>query len=519
MDTQSFRPHGTAGRGDKYLRDVAREVHRAIRTAQREFQFATLRLEPAGLTAFSMLLAEFAEDLHNDVGIWRAYEDWNRQWFGVSLPMTDGDDDATATAISSGRVRHMLWVLFTELNPDLTLAPTHADLAHVAEVVAGVLVQRMAPIPRDSGVKLFMATPNEHGWDIKRKLVWMGTKSYLFRTACQHYLSEQKGGKDDNAIGQTDDFLCQECTQWSGMGVLDLLAGALPLTEDQRTVLRGWHERHAAFYRVDTVEPDVVRVTNLVNDEPYVVMMGAGSQPFRPDAVIFGSLVPWGGYWYWSGAQQQFPAMDASAVADVRTSMITKTPSVVYRYRKDLLAKAQTGNERHYRHFLAYHQGKDLVAYPDGLSMAADEQRRFRLMYEAQPRDSVDRVMAEKGLRNPWPQMTYPDRVLNCKDGIGLHYDRQQGVEMMIGFNDVASGFAKQGSDLSEDEVEGIKGFVRSQSISPAFVQRMVREHGDASLRAAFLLRDRGGEYAAEYLLRRYKGAAFRTVYPNMSLV
>ena len=199
--------------------------------------------------------------------------------------------------------------------------------------------------------------------------------------------------------------------------------------------------------------------------------------------------------------------------------MITKTPSVVYRYRKDLLAKAQTGNERHYRHFLAYHQGKDLVAYPDGLSMAADEQRRFRLMYEAQPRDSVDRVMAEKGLRNPWPQMTYPDRVLNCKDGIGLHYDRQQGVEMMIGFNDVASGFAKQGSDLSEDEVEGIKGFVRSQSISPAFVQRMVREHGDASLRAAFLLRDRGGEYAAEYLLRRYKGAAFRTVYPNMSLV
>lgn len=519
MDTHTFRPPGPAGRGDKYLRDVAREVQSVIRTAQREFQFNTLRLDPAGLAALSVLLSEFAEDLHNDIGIWRTYEDWNRQWFGVCLPITEGGDNATAAAITSDRVRHLLWVLFTELNPDLTLAPTHADLAHVAEVVADVLAQRMAPIPRDSGVKLFMATTNEHGWDIKRKLVWLGTKSYLFRAAYRRYLSEQGAGKDDNDIGETDDFLCQECTQWSGLGVLDLLAGALPLAAEQRTVLRGWHERHAAFYRVDAVEPEVIRVTNLVNDEPYVVMMGAGPQPFRPNAVIFGSLVPWGGYWYWSGAQRQYPPMDASAVADIRKSLTTKTPSVVYRYRKDLLAKAEAANDRHYRHFLAYHQGKDLVAYLDGLSMAADEQRRFRLMYEAEPLETVDRVMAEKGLKNPWPQMTYPDRILNCKDGIGLHYDRQQGVEMMIGFNDVASGFAKKGSDLSEAETEAIKEFVRSRSVSQAFVRRMVHEHGDASLRAAFLLRDRGGEYAAEYLLRRYKGSVFRTVYPNMSLV
>ena len=519
MDTQSFRPPGPAGRGDKYLRDVAREVQRAIRTAQRELQFDTLRLDSAGLAELSGLLAEFAEDLHNDIGLWRAYEDWNQQWFGMRLPMTEGGADTQAAAISTDRVRHLLWVLFTELDPDLTLAPTHADLAHVAEVVADVLAQRMAPIPRNSGVRLFMATTNEHGWDIKRKLVWLGTKSYLFRTAYRRYLSEQGGGKDDNAIGETDDFICQECTQWSGMGVLDLLAGALQLTAEQRTVLRGWYERHAGFYRVDAVEPEVIRVTNLVNDEPYVVMMGAGPQPFRPAAVIFGSLVSWGGYWYWSGAQQQFPSMDASAVADLRRSMITKSPSIVYRYRKDLLAKAEAANERHYRHFLAHHQGKDLVAYPDGLSMAADEQRRFRLMYEAEPRETVDRIMAERGLNNPWPKMTYPDRILICKDGVGLHYDWQQGVEMMIGFNDIANGFAKRGSNLSEAEAEGIKEFVRSQSVSPAFVRRMEHEHGDASLRTAFLLRDRGGEHAVEYLLRRYKGAAFRTVYPNMSLM
>ena len=40
--------------------------------------------------------------------------------------------------------------------------------------------------------------------------------------------------------------------------------------------------------------------------------------------------------------------------------------------RAGWLAKAEAANERHYRHYLAYHQGKDLVAYPDGLSMAAE---------------------------------------------------------------------------------------------------------------------------------------------------
>jgi hypothetical protein len=284
-------------------------------------------------------------------------------------------------------------------------------------------------------------------------------------------------------------------------------------------MLRGWYERHAAMYRVDAVEHDVLKVTNLINDQPYAVMMGAGPQPFKLGGVIFGSLVPWGTYWYWSGAQQQYPAMTPAEAAEIKKSFLAKTPAIVYRYRKDLLAQSLATNERIYRNFMTYHGGKEVIVYPDGLSMAADEQRRFRLMYEAQPRETVARLMAEKGMKNPWPEMKYPDHILNCTDGVGLHYERQEGVEMMIGFNDVQSGFAKQGMALTDIEAEAIKAFVRSRSVSPSFVRRMIQEHGDAPVRAAFLLRDCGGKYAVEYLLRRYKGSAFRKVYPNISLV
>lgn len=519
MNTRDFRPPGPIGKGDKYLREVAQAAARAIRTAQRNFEFETLRLTPEELSELSHILAGFAEDLHNDIGIWRTYENHNREWFGVCVPITEGSDQVSASAISADRVRHLLWVVYSELKSELVLGPMQRDLGRLAEVVAEALAERIAPVPRDSGVKRFLETPNEYGWDIKKKLVWLGTQSYLFRTACRQYLAEQETDVDDDKIGPTDDFICQECTQWSGLGVLDVLAGVLPLTEKERNVLRGWYERHAALYRIDLAGAEVLEVTNLISNQSYRVMMGSGPQPFRPGSMVFGSLVPWGEYWYWSGAQRQYPAMEDAAVEDVRQSMIAKSPAIVYRYRKDLLDQAIAATERHYQEFLDYHGGNDLVVYPDGLSMAADEQRRFRQMYEAQSQKTVHRVMAKLGLKNPWPNMTYPEHVLNCTTGIGLYYDPGEGVEMMTGFNDVLDGFAKQGRDLSDDNAEAIRACIMSHSISPSFVRRIAREHGDASIKAAFLLRACGESYATEYLLRRYKGAAFRNVYPNMSIV
>ena len=102
----------------------------------------------------------------------------------------------------------------------------------------------------------------------------------------------------------------------------DVLAGVLPLTEEQRATLRGWYERHAAFYRVDSAAGEVLEVTNLVNDQQYAVMMGNGPQPFAPGIVIFGSLVPWGKHWYWSGLQRQFSSSGPSGPLEIRKSFL-----------------------------------------------------------------------------------------------------------------------------------------------------------------------------------------------------
>ena len=80
--------------------------------------------------------------------------------------------------------------------------------------------------------------------------MWLGTRSFLFRFAFKDYMQRKKVAAGYE-IAATDDFLCEHCTEWSGLGAVDILAAALDLPNADRAVLRDWHERHAAYYRVE----------------------------------------------------------------------------------------------------------------------------------------------------------------------------------------------------------------------------------------------------------------------------
>ncbi len=72
---------------------------------------------------------------------------------------------------------------------------------------------------------------------------------------------------------------------------------------------------------------------------------------------------------------------------------------------------------------------------------------------------------------------------------------------------------------MNKDEEEGIQSFIISDSISPKFVKRLIREYGSESIEAAFLIRGQHNEYHIDYLLRRYKGAYYRNRYPRLAFV
>jgi hypothetical protein len=244
----------------------------------------------------------------------------------------------------------------------------------------------------------------------------------------------------------------------------------------------------------------------------------AAKEILRVSLVVWGSLTPWRGEWYWSGAQRPYENVPEHEEATLRREMLERHPGIAYHYCPTEAAQARASNRKHHDEFVA-HCGGDLAVYPDGLTLAAAEQKRLETLWRAADPEHVRRIMRERGLERPRPPMRFPREFLDHDQGIGAFYNPEEGQEFMLGFNHVLSGLHKQGDGLSDPERNALRHFVTDRCISPAFVHRLVREHGAASLLEIFHLRDLPPDRALTFLLRCHKGRFYRNRYPSLALV
>jgi Protein of unknown function (DUF3843) len=513
------RPPAVPGRLDQHLPGIAWELREMLAETQETFIYPACQLGAAALDELAIALVEFAEDIHADAGLWRALESYQSELFGTPLPLFLKSGEPLAGRFDPPRVLYFLYILWRQFQPEYLLAPDHSDLAELAGTAGAFLSASFRGLPKDSSVARFLRTPNRRGWEVKRKLVWAGRHSYLFRHECASYHKEN--GADLSDIDTTDDFICQHSTDWCGFGVIDLLACALDLPNPDRAELRTWYERHNAPYRVLEIAKrgavaETMNVINLVNDQSYRIRIEMERCPFVAGQVVIGSLVPWHGEWYWSGGQRMWQKTEAAMLAVLKKEYLEKQSSIAYRYCPDLAQKARDTVREHHRAFVSHH-GDDLAVFPDGLSLAAAQQVKMRALFNQRPKEIVEDVMKRHSLRNPWPTLQFPDELLNHRDGVGAFFNSDEGEEWMLDFNQVLSAFRKQGAALTDDEAESIRGMIESENISPAFVQRLVREHGCGAIGCAFMIRDFQETPDLAWLLRRFKGKFYRKRYPAIS--
>lgn len=512
---KSHRPEGYFESELQALDKIANSLFRVLSTAQKSFVHKTLRLSKLQLRELSAVMVEFAEDILNKTGIWKSLERYNQSFFGTPLPFSLAAGQKMPDApINKSRIHYLLWNKYSELCDGLILSPGHTDLSFlVEEIVQFFDDQIITGFPDNSSIKALMIRPNQYGWDIKKKLLWLGRHSYLFRHSFGIYIREN-GGKPE--IPVIDDFVCQNASKWSGLGVPDILAEMLDLSKSQRGELQSWPLRHFACFRIESIKGVMVVARNIICDKEYSIRVGDESKLFEVGHTYLGSLVPWNGEWYWSGQQAGYGELPQDYLEELRQDFLQKSPQITYRYCDSLLKKAKKSIKMHYRNFVKFH-GDDLVVFEDGYAMAAAVQKQHRSEFEAQPKEIVEEVMKTRNLKNPWPNYSYPPELLDSDNGIGVFFNQDEGQEIMQEFNDVVRGFKKKGDNLGEEEIESIRGFIESTSISPEFVEKLAKKYGAESIAEAFLLRTVDEIDYLEYILRQYKGHHFRERYPNIS--
>ena len=154
---------GFTGRGDRYLGEIAQELRRVLWKTQSRFTFPACRLPEAACSEVAVLLVEWAEDIHNDIGLWRTVEAYQRRWFNTPLPLVaTAPPDVEPRGFDPGHVQLFLWNMCARLSPEVVISPGHEDLKRLAAAASRLLTERFARLPQDSGVKRFLATPSEH---------------------------------------------------------------------------------------------------------------------------------------------------------------------------------------------------------------------------------------------------------------------------------------------------------------------------------------------------------------------
>lgn len=509
------RPSGFDYKEEKFLVPLINEMEKLIKKTQVKYLNDSIKLQSKQRRDLASLVIELAEDLHNNLGLWDSVEYYNQQMFNTPLPLFVGSGKETTEVFDVNRIKYFIYNLFFEFNEDLIIAPTHKDLDYLAKNISAFLTAKFKSVPKVSSVKEFLLLPNDFGWEVKQKLFWLGTSSYLFRESFHRYITEMNKGKMD--IPAIDDFLCQENTIWSGLGVIDILAKTLNLPEKMANDVRGWYERYFSFYRVISTTEITLTLENIVNDTIYRVhSIGEMNKTFKDGYVFWGALVKYGDFWYWSGVQHNYEVVEQNFLEKLKNEYIKNSPRIVYRYDKKLLEKAKENLHTQLQKFLNYF-GSDLVTFKDGLSMAAALQKKERELYEALPKNELEAHMKKHGLKNPFPRIDLPKELLESENGVAVYFNSDEGIEMMFHFNDLSSGLQKAGKNLTEDEDEAVRNFITSDAISLNFVRRMVEQHGAKSINSSFLINP--DTNILEYLLHRYKGEYFRNKYPNLTLI
>lgn len=523
QDTFKFsRPPGSRGRIDRYLVRTANELRRAIVKAQTRHRHSACHLSGEQIDQIAIVMAEFAEDIHCGVGLWSALETYQEEFFGTPLPfLVDPDDAVELEPFDPRRVQFLLWSLLPTFQRDYMVSPRHQDLKTTAQAISAALIEGFPKLPRDSGIKHFLAGENRHAGDVKVKLVWLGMRSYLFR----HFYSDYCFRNDlaPHEIGVIDDFICQICTPWAGLGVIDVLAEVLKLEGGDRTDLRSWYERHSGFFRIVEERREGSRVQsicvrNCANGENYEIWMDCETDKFRPGELIHGALTPWRGRWYWSGEQKSLGDAPAATDRELRQTMLQKSCHIAYRYCHEEAEKARGFARDNHAQFLEYY-GDDLVTFPSGLDMAASEQKRMEAIWAQRYTAEARKTMKKLGYTKPRPNLNYPDEILNHERGVGLFSDPREGIAFYLGFDVVQSAVQTRGQDMTEDEADALQQLLENEAMAPSFIRRLIAGHGAESFASAFALQNQPVNLALEFLLRRHKGKYFRNRYPNIALL
>ena len=178
---------------DSFYVMQCQEVHRQLQVEGDWFRGYGLNREQ--LKELTCQLVSYFEDFINEIGIWKAFIDTNKQLYGYYLPFYDLSE-YDKTYINVEDIAFLIWHYLTKYSPEEYIVnPDHDRLMGLSEI----LLEHFETVIDDSPAieiynKLFTINDKDDYFDFKSKMQWFTTESYLLGVELGKKYDEMKQG-------------------------------------------------------------------------------------------------------------------------------------------------------------------------------------------------------------------------------------------------------------------------------------------------------------------------------------
>lgn len=487
------------GRGDKYLKEIGQELRRSLLKAQQRELPERYRLNEAHLNHAAACLVQFGEDLHDDIGLWRTVEQWQKNAFGTPLPfvMRPGEEESLVR-FDVRRCQFFLWGLWKQLHPFTAIGIEDPAIVLMANTAARFLAERMERIPRDSGVKKLVSEPVRNFQELLTTLTWVSGGSYLFFSAFESEAREAKASSPD--VFATS-FVVRHFSVWSGLTPVEVFAELGNLTDDQRNEIRRWTGQSTDLFEViERVDRggvcESLQVINLITDEQCRVRVERSDYKVTKGMICYGRIVPWEGEYRWLGSFDFTPDPTAEVVENMK-GMAARQKTFPVRSVVPGAAEAARSKLKELHTQFAVRHGEAWARFPDARSAV----REVLGVLTGKQDDAINAMLDELAKR----QDSFSKMLKEASGAVGLFFHPEQGPELMEHFDRVIRGMEKRGADLDDEDVKAIFLAIATVTASPEFVRALADKYGPQSIYATFLLPLESPGWALEYLFRLHK--------------
>lgn len=461
------RPPAGVGRGDKYLAHHAQELRRILaRTSHRHPELKVLGDRLAAVLA--VWLVEMAEDLHNDIGIWRAVEQANLERYQTPLPFLVTPGEAPPSGFDARRFQYYLYVTLHQALC-LPIQPRSAVLQVVAEAVSQYCREKFALVPRDSGVKQYLSAKPGGYLVVTDMLLWFGTQSYLLRPMFNLMAAATR----DRGASLPAVFCRGIHTAWLGLTPVEWLARVLPLSEADRQDLLTWRKITPCGGEVVAVQRLSqggleVRLRSLLNGREYSGCAYGIGDNLVPGRMARGNLMRWRGQWHWDTfLAEAYPrAYNAAQLTEIRRNDAVAASERILQLYPELAEPVRARRAEFHQQFVARHGGELTVVRTGREAAELWREQQRALLPEGDPPTLDDAMSA------------LPRPLIEAQNGVAVHSDPAHGLSFKDHFDDLMAALKKPAGPWTQAELSALANVITDFKAGPALSRRLAAEHG-----------------------------------------